>query len=385
MAANNLRSLPDKKAPGKPAASSASAPTLTNGNDFLSSPEQTRDVDTESALNIVPHPMALWSRDRRDCVFNGPARELLGFSEHDFRSNTSLWMDRVHPGDRAAVTSAWQKLEAGEKKVSYKYRFLPKHQSNVLWLAELAISHSSGNSVWSLYTEEERFEQEAPGAYPLRKLLRGLTHEIGNNLQAISGELELSRWSGVLSVDSAETMARGIRHIRTLAHEIEEYLFPPARPPTSEDPTSVLTEMVQSRQKEMAAHGIRAGMVLREALPKVPLDWQFGRALRGVMDFSRALLSQGGELQVEAGMCRQEGENYIELNIVSSSSTSLQIEEKDVFRPFSKVNGYRVGLSMAVAQQILRRHFGEIVFRKEQSNRGVFSLLIRVPQSKKSS
>jgi K+-sensing histidine kinase KdpD len=103
------------------------------------------------------------------------------------------------------------------------------------------------------------------------------------------------------------------------------------------------------------------------------------------MDFSRALLSQGGELKVEAGMCRQEGENYIELSIVSSSSTSLEIEEKDVFRPFAKVNGYRVGLSMAVAQQILRRHFGEIVFRKEKSNRGVFSLLIRVPESKKNS
>jgi hypothetical protein len=36
---------------------------------------------------------------------------------------------------------------------------------------------------------------------------------------------------------------------------------------------------------------------------------------------------------------------------------------------------------MAVAQQILRRHFGKIVFRKEQSNRGVFSLLIRVPST----
>jgi PAS fold len=335
------------------------------------------------ALDIIPYPMALWSRDRSACIFNEPTRELLGFSEDDFRSNSFLWTDRIHPEDRTAVISAWQKLQGGEKKVSYKYRFFPKSQSNVLWLSEVAISYC-GNGVWSLYSEE-RFEQEAPEAYPLRKLLRGLTHEIANNLQAISGELELSRWSGILSVESAETMARGITHIRTLAHEIEEYLFPPTHPPTSEDPSSVLTEVIQSREKEMAAHGIRTGMVLKEALPKVPLDWQFGRALRGVMDFSRALLPRGGELKIEAGMCRQQGENYIELNIVSSSSTSLEVEEKDVFRPFSKVNGYRVGLSMAVAQQILRRHFGEIVFRKVQSNRGVFSLLIRVPESKKNS
>jgi K+-sensing histidine kinase KdpD len=131
----------------------------------------------------------------------------------------------------------------------------------------------------------------------------------------------------------------------------------------------------------MAAHGIHTGMKLKESLPKVPLDLQFGRALTDVIDFSRALLSKGGELNIEAGVCRQDGENYIELNIVSSSETSLQVEEGDVFRPFANVNGHRAGLSMAVAQQILKRHFGKIVFRKEQSNRGVFSLLIRVPNT----
>jgi hypothetical protein len=319
---------------------------------------------------------------------NEPTRELLGFSEDDFHKDSSLWLGRIHPSDRKAFVWAWQKLQAGERRVACKYRFFPKGQSHALWLNEIGTFYpgqkSNGPRVWSLYDVDPAFEQEEAGGYPLRKLLRGLTHEIGNNLQTISGELELSQWSGILSVESAETIARGITHIRTLAHEIEEYLFPPTHHPTSEDPASILTEVIQSREKEMAAHGIRTGVVLKEKLPKVPLDWQFGRALRGVIDFSRALLPQGGELNIEAGTCRQQGENYIELNIVTSSSTSLQVDEKDVFRPFSKVNGYRLGLSMAVAQQILRRHFGEIVFRKEQSNRGVFSLMIRVPESKKS-
>jgi K+-sensing histidine kinase KdpD len=210
-----------------------------------------------------------------------------------------------------------------------------------------------------------------------------LTHEISNNLQTISGEVELSRWAGKLTEESADAIALGVKHLRNLAYEIEEYLFPSAHKAKSRDPASLLTEVIQSRQKEMAAHGIRAGVIVKETLPKVPLDGQFGRALTGVIDFSRALLQKGGELKVEAGTRRQEGTSYIELNIVTSSSTSLQVDEKDVFRPFSKVNGYRLGLSMAVAQQILRRHFGEIAFRKEHSNRGVFSLLIRVPESNK--
>ncbi|MGB7949233.1 MAG: hypothetical protein WCH75_16215 [Candidatus Binatia bacterium] len=258
----------------------------------------------------------------------------------------------------------------------------------VLPLREISILYAGRESdslgVWSLYTEDAGLDDPLTEAYPLRKLLGGLTHDIGNNLQTISGELELSRWSGVLSVESAEAIARGITQIRTLAHEIEEYLFPPRHQPRSEDPASLLTEVIQSKEKEMAAHGIRTGMRVKETLPRVPLDGQFDRALRGVIDFSRALLSQGGELEIEAGMRRKQGEKFIELNIVSSSATSLEVDERDVFRPFSNVNGYRLGLSMAVAQQIMRRHYGEIVFRKEASNRGVFSLLIRVPEAKKS-
>jgi PAS fold len=386
MAPNNLRSLRGKKPLQESPDGSASALPSSEERNSLSS-SSSGLVDAGIILEVIPYPVALWSLDRRSCVFNQPTRELLGFSDDDFRQNSSLWTDRLHPEDRDPFTSAWGKLQAGEKKLSCQYRFLPKNQTRALRLREISIVHyrreSDALGIWSLYTEEAAFEDELTGAYPLRKLLGGLTHDIGNNLQTISGELELSRWSGILSVESAEAMARGITQIRTLAHEIEEYLFPSKHRPRTEDPATLLTEVIQSKEKEMAAHGIRTGMIVKEALPKVPLDGQFDRALRGVIDFSRALLPQGGELKIEAGMRRREGERYIELNIVSSSSTSLQVDERDVFRPFSNVNGYRLGLSMAVAQQILRRHYGEIVFRKEDSNRGVFSLLIRAPESKK--
>ncbi len=382
MAPNNLRSLGGKKQSqkslGSPAAAGLPAPA---------SPLSAGLVNAGIILEVIPYPVALWSLDHCSCVFNHPTRELLGFSEEDFRQSSSLWTERIPARDRDAFISAWTKLRAGELRASCQYRFFPKGRSTALRLREISVVHSRQESetlgIWSLYTEEPEFEEEFTGAYPLRKLLSGLTHDIGNNLQTISGELELSRWSGVLSVESAEAMARGITQIRTLAHEIEEYLFPSKYRPRTEDPASLLTEVIQSKEKEMAAHGIRTGMIVKETLPKVPLDGQFDKALRGVIDFSRVLLPQGGELQIEAGMRQREGERYIELNIASSSSTSLDVDERDVFRPFSKVNGYRLGLSMAVAQQILRRHYGEIVFRKEDSNRGVFSLLIRAPEPKK--
>jgi signal transduction histidine kinase len=342
-------------------------------------------IEAGTAIDFLPSPAALWSLDRHSCVFNDATRELLGFCEHDFNQDMSLWLDRIDPDDRKEFLRAWKSLQGGETRVSTRYRFQPKNQTQVLWLREVSFlyarSAAEKSHVWTVYIEELASENVFRGAGQVRNFVRGLTHEMGNNLQAIRGEVDILRFSHAVPNESADTIYRGINQVRRLVHEIEEYLFPSLVDPKTEDPASVLAEVIQSREKEMAAHGIRTGMRLKQSLPKVPLDLQFGRALTDVIDFSRALLSKGGELNIEAGVCRQDGENYIELNIVSSSETSLQVEEGDVFRPFANVNGHRAGLSMAVAQQILKRHFGKIVFRKEQSNRGVFSLLIRVPST----
>jgi signal transduction histidine kinase len=342
-------------------------------------------IEAATAIELVPSPAALWSLDRHSCFFNDSARELLGFCEHDFKQDSALWFERIHPDDRKDFLGAWKGLQAGETRVSSRYRFQPKNRTQALWLREVSCLYAPSGAdkpnVWTVYVEELVAESFFQGAGQVRNFVRGLTHEMGNNLQAIRGELDILRVSHAIPNDSAETIYRGINQVRRLVHEIEEYLFPSSVEARTEDPASVLAEVIQSREKEMAAHGIRTGMKLKQTLPKVPLDLQFGRALTNVIDFSRALLSKGGELNIEAGVCRQDGENYIELNIVSSSETSLQVEEGDVFRPFASVNGHRAGLSMAVAQQILKRHFGKIIFRKEQSNRGVFSLLIRVPNT----
>jgi signal transduction histidine kinase len=375
---SNLRILPPTKQ------KQSAAPDATKHRDHAGS-LRTGLVEAGTVINFLPSPAALWSLDRHCCVFNDAARELLGFCEHDFNQDMALWLECIHPEDRKEFLRAWKSLQAGETRVSSRYRFQPKHQTQALWLREVSFlyggSEAEKSDVWTLYIEEVALENVFRGAGQVRNFVRGLTHEMGNNLQAIRGEVDILRFSQAVPKDSADTIYRGINQVRRLVHEINEYLFPSSMEPKTEDPASVLTEVIQSRQKEMAAHGIRTGMKLKESLPKVPLDLQFGRALTDVIDFSRALLSKGGELNIEAGVCRQDGENYIELNIVSSSETSLQVEEGDVFRPFANVNGHRAGLSMAVAQQILKRHFGKIGFRKEQSNRGVFSLLIRVPNS----
>ena len=340
-------------------------------------------IPAGTVVELLPCAAALWSMDRQSCLLNDAARALLGFCEHDFTEDPALWLNHIRAEDRAGFLDACQKLRDGESRVTCRYRFAPRGEAQVIWIREVSVRYPQGDAealgICSMYSQEAVSAHRSRRAGRIRNLVSGLTHEMGNNLQAIRGEVDILRLSGVVPVDSADAIYKGISQVRRLAYEIEEYLFPASEEPRTEDPASVLAQVIQSREKQMEADGIRTGVTLKGNLPKVPLDLQFSKALTDVIDFSRVLLSRGGELNIEAGVCRQDGEKYIELNIVSSSSTSLPVEERDVFRPFCKVNGHRVGLSMAVAQQILRRHFGKVVFRKEQSNRGVFSLMIRVP------
>ena len=97
-----------------------------------------------------------------------------------------------------------------------------------------------------------------------------------------------------------------------------------------------------------------------------------------MIEFSRALLPHGGELEVEAGLQVIDGQRYVELQVASSSATSLAVEEKDVFRPFLRINNRQIGLSLALTRQILSRHQGKISFQKENPRRGLFTILLRV-------
>ena len=51
-------------------------------------------VEAGVILDGAPYPMGLWSLDRRYCVFNSLARELLGYGEDEIRQDAELYLDR---------------------------------------------------------------------------------------------------------------------------------------------------------------------------------------------------------------------------------------------------------------------------------------------------
>jgi len=377
---NNLRPLRGVKHSGKASNRSLELTQVVgHGEQPTIGDLVARAVAPASILRSLPVPAALWNLDRKVCILNTAADKLFGVYENDLKED-SFWL-RVHPDDRKEFLSVTQRLIAGDTQVTCRYRFLPKNQTNGFWLRELSC-RSDDETIWTFYSEE-REERTVDKCYDslaqVERSIRALIHEIGNNLQVMRGELDLLRLSGKVPEESSAVIVHGVTHIHALTRQIEEYLFPQSVQSHPDNPASLLGAVISTREKAMAARA-GTGVVLKEPLPKIPLHREFGRTLTEVTDFSGALPSARGELKIETGVCRQERCKYIELKIVSSSSDLLQVEDRDISTPFSEVNGSRAGISMALAQQILRRHFGKIILRKEHSNPGNFSLLIRVPE-----
>lgn len=341
-------------------------------------------AESRLILSRLPFAAALWSPDRRRCAFNDSVSRLLGFCESDFEKQSSLWMERIHPQDRDAFSAAWRQIQSGDHDhATCHYRFLPRHQSGQIHVGEFLFSNTpqqdDSHAVWSLYTEEPNFEEDILESAQVCDLVHGLNHEIGNSLQAIKGEIDLLLLAGALPAQNANGISRGIERISQLTSELNEYLAPVTCDPKWEDPATAVRRVIEANAERLNERGIRIALDAKDALPALPLGADFQQAFKRIIDLSFALLPKGGDLRVEMRLRRVRESRFLELQVIHISPSGLAVEETEIFRPYLKINHHRIGLTMVIARQLLRRHFGKIIFHKEQRNRGVFSISIKIP------
>ena len=338
-------------------------------------------------LNSIPSPIAIWGGDRRWWTLNSAATRLTGFSGQDFHRNPTLWIEHVYSQDRASLLAAWDRLRDGEKKVSCEYRFFPKKSQSEIWLREVCeawpdLGDATG-AICSAYTDlsgsdgrKQTYYEEGKPRHPAKKLIRELTHAIQNSLQTIMSQIEILDLPAT-APSEYHVIVNKVDEIGKFLSEANEYFSPVRTPFSVVDPLVVLRDLKRQAGKSLADQGIRVSMVCKDSLPDVFVDPQeFRNAVRQIIDFSLVLLPNGGEVVLDAGQKTINGKKFIELSVTCISGSSLTCEEEDVFQPFVRVNDQRVGLSMAIAQEILRRQRGHIIFRKENENRGVFTILM---------
>ena len=334
-------------------------------------------------LEILPCAVGLWGPDSVLYLLNDRASKLIGFSDREFTKDASLWLSRIHPRDRSLFSTARKKLLSGETMVACDYRFFPSSDEKNLWLRDVSVSYrnpsgevqgiiSSYHDITAL-KERRTKNQEAERR---TEIVEGLVHEIQNYLNVIYTGLDLMVGSHGETPESKPVL-KAAKQVNEYMQELREYFLPPQGQISKIHPRVILEEVLREFERELQRQGILLRVDRRSTLPSVSVDLeQFRNALERVMEFCRALLPQGGEIKIGSGLKSIGGRRYVELQMVSSSPTSLGVEEEDVFRPFLRVNGYQVGLGIVIADQIFRRHKGKILFQKENQNRGMFTLLL---------
>jgi signal transduction histidine kinase len=336
-----------------------------------------------SFLKDLPTGVAVWYVEPFSCLFNRSAKELTGFSDRDFQQNEFLWLSRVNPQDHALISAARRKLQAEKRKVTCDYRFLPNGRREEIWIRDVSlpwrIHDGKIGGIVSVYTDISAFMAGSTQSTPdLRKVIKGLTHDVRNCIHVVGGALETFRLTGSLPFQ-AQKIIKPIEEINRLLRDLEEYFFPPNTELSVANAVLLLRDVILKMQDELLRRGIHLKLVHESSLPYVRLDArQVRRAIQRVLDFSLALLPRGGRLNFKARRREIDSTRYVELQIISYFADSLEIDEKEVFQPFLQVGKYKAGLSLALARETLYRNRGQISFRKNNSQQALFSLLLEV-------
>jgi nitrogen-specific signal transduction histidine kinase len=331
-------------------------------------------------IDLLPCAVGLWSKDRRHCVLNSAARKLIQLSDEYLRADPDAWLKHIHAQDRPVFLAAWKRLRDGRKTESCDYRFSPNGDGNFLWVREVSVSQQDapGEVPWiiSSYENKEIIKEGAGNSANVQSIISGLLHNVRNHLQTLRMGLDcLDRLPA--QPEDVQRLVVGVEHVLTLLRQLSDYFFPPEAKFLIEDAGMVFEDVVRHMESALQRKKVRLSFEPRNALPPLRIDvLQFRRALERIIELACALLPEGGELKIETGTKEASGRLFIELRIVAFSPGGVSFDGNELFRPFLRVNGYDLGLNMVIADQIIRRHEGKIVFQREDPTRGAFSILL---------
>ncbi len=207
-------------------------------------------------------------------------------------------------------------------------------------------------------------------------ILKMLLHDIQNHLQAIRMEIDLLDIESNHHLDFSRIVHAIDRASLSLQdvgdyYSIQELCF------SMESVESILEDVISEFHSAFQEHGVKLQVLTGQPLPLVLIDAdKFRSVLQRIVEFCRTLLQHGGGLEIEGLARRDHGIQKVELRFSISSLEPFEFDGGDLFSPFLRVNGHKIGLGMALAKEILKHLHGQLSFDKTLSKRATIMITL---------
>jgi signal transduction histidine kinase len=260
----------------------------------------------------------------------------------------------------------------------------------ILALAAVAVVWRLGQRLQGYANEAEQRRAEAEALMQSKaRLIRGVTHDLKNPLNAIDGHAQLLEDGvlGELSSAQRDSVARMRRGVRTLLSLIED-LLELARAESGQISFSLqrvqladlVREVVNDYRPAAKARGLQLELSLGDRLPEISTDPQrVGQVLGNLLSNAVKYTPPGGQVGVRVAADRRSNDGSgsgVLIEVADNGPGIPKDQLENVFQEFHRLPGNEqpgAGLGLAIGRRVARLLGGDI---KAQSERGAGSRFI---------
>lgn len=341
---------------------------------------------------------------------HGPGCEAVtGYRPEDFERLPFLWIDMVHPEDRATVLRQSARLLEGLDAPPVEHRIRRKDGA-IRWVRNTPVARRGPDGARAGYeglvkditerreTEEARLQAErvlhqareretmerADRLASLGLLAAGVAHEVNNPLQGMLSHLETVRRTlppDFPRLTSLDMVGRGIR---TIAELVQRLLWLGATR-TDEGEVSDFADAVAFVRDLLANQFAKAGVQLdiraRDLHLKLAIPHrEIVQVLLNLLMNARDAMPGGGAVTIT---CNREGPEAA----IAIADTGVGIPPAvigQIFTPFFTTKGARgVGLGLSMAESILRGRRGTIAVASTPGAGATFTVRLPISEDRR--
>ena len=371
---------------------SGSVTTFTDVTERVEAQKASRESAARLDLALAAARMGVWEYEAAS-DFGWWSPNLYAIFDMPNRGpGMRIFLEYVHPDDRATVTSRTATLSNGEDGSTFEHEVRLIGQSGVTRWARV-----QGRLTWDGarrllagtimdITESRLLEEQLRHASRLESIGRlagGIAHDFNNLLAAMLGSLDLIQ--GQVFGPASEDLAT-IRHSALRARDLTRQLLAFARKQPVVWKTidlSVLVRDVELLLKRLVGPSIvitirSSGRVLVSADPSL-----LEQVLVNLVVNARDAMPTGGRLEIAVesgeGNIGEPAANGTAVLSVGDSGTGMDEEtRRRIFEPFFTTKSHGTGLGLASSYGIIQQHRGDIAVESE-IGRGT-RFVVRLPR-----